>query len=159
MLDEPANGVDPAGIRDLRALIRRLAGDGITVMLSSHLLAEVQEVCNRVAVINDGRIVHEGSLSELARTTAARYRLRTTDPERAAAASRRLDGLRELQSEGGELSFTLARDEDTVALTKLLADAGIGITSLVHEQATLEDLFFRLTEYEPGSPVTNEVAA
>ena len=91
--------------------------------------------------------------------TAPRYRLRTTDPERAAAACRRLDGLRDLQTESGELSFTLTRDEDTVALTKLLADAGIGITSLVREQATLEDLFFRLTEYEPDSPVTSEVAA
>jgi ABC-2 type transport system ATP-binding protein len=159
MLDEPANGVDPAGIRYLRALIHRLADDGITVMLSSHLLAEVQEICNRVAVIDNGRIVHEGSLSALAQSTAARYRLRTTDPDRAAAACRSLDGLHDLESDGAELSFTLAEDEDTVALTKLLADAGVGITSLVREQATLEDLFFRLTEHEPERHTSSKVAA
>ncbi len=159
MLDEPANGVDPAGIRYLRALVRRLSHDGITVMLSSHLLSEVQEICNRVAVIDNGRIVHEGSLTDLAQSTAARYRLRSTDSERAANACRRLEGLRELRSDGGELSFTLAGDKDTVALTKLLADAGVGITSLVREQATLEDLFFRLTEHEPASSTSIEVAA
>ncbi|MDP9232448.1 MAG: ATP-binding cassette domain-containing protein, partial [Actinomycetota bacterium] len=65
LLDEPANGVDPAGIRFLRALLRRLADEGMTIVLSSHLLAEVQEVCNRVAVINNGRIVHEGALAAL----------------------------------------------------------------------------------------------
>jgi ABC-2 type transport system ATP-binding protein len=159
MLDEPANGVDPAGIRYLRALIRRLADDGITVMLSSHLLAEVQEVCNRVAVINDGRIVHEGSLSAIARSTATRYRLRTTDPERAANVCQRLDGVHEPQRDGDELSFTLADENDTVTLTKLLGDAGVGITSLVREQATLEDLFFRLTEREPEGPTSSRVAA
>jgi ABC-2 type transport system ATP-binding protein len=159
MLDEPANGVDPAGIRYLRDLIRRLADDGITVMLSSHLLAEVQEICNRVAVIDNGRIVHEGSLSALAESTAARYRLHTTDPERAADVGRRLDGLHELQRDGDVLSFTLAGEDGTVALTRLLGDAGVGITSLVREQATLEDLFFRLTEHEPESSTSSKVAA
>src|SRR3954453_1195380 len=79
LLDEPANGVDPAGIRFLRALLRRLTDEGMTIMLSSHLLAEVQEVCNRVAVINNGRIVHEGALDELAGGTGSGYRLRATD--------------------------------------------------------------------------------
>jgi len=70
LLDEPANGVDPAGIRFLRDLIRRLGEQGITILLSSHLLAEVEEVCSRVAVIAAGRIVYEGSLHEL-RASAA----------------------------------------------------------------------------------------
>src|SRR5262249_52373754 len=60
MLDEPANGLDPAGIRYLRGLLRRLASERITVFLSSHLLTEVQELCNRVAIVSAGRIVHEG---------------------------------------------------------------------------------------------------
>src|SRR5205823_4209678 len=93
LLDEPANGVDPAGIRFLRDLVRRLADEGMTILLSSHLLAEVQEVCNRVAVIDNGRIVHEGALSALAHSTATRYRLQTTDPERAVTVCQRLDGL------------------------------------------------------------------
>jgi ABC-2 type transport system ATP-binding protein len=159
ILDEPANGVDPAGIRFLRALIRRLADDGITILLSSHLLGEVQEICNRVAVINGGRIVHEGSLAELGGSTVAHYRLQTTDAERAAAVCATLGGVHELQVDNGELSFTLARDEDTIALTRALADAGVGIVSLVREQATLEDLFFRLTESEtPGTQAAGVAA-
>jgi ABC-2 type transport system ATP-binding protein len=159
MLDEPANGVDPAGIRFLRALIRRLAEEGITILLSSHQLGEVQEICNRVAVINAGRIVHEGSLADLAASTAPRYRLQTTDPERAAAVCERLAGLRELRADEGELSFTLANDDDTIALTRALGDAGVGIASLVREQPTLEDLFFSLTDPETARVQAARVAA
>src|SRR4029079_11771280 len=65
LLDEPATGPDPAGIRDMRELIRDLAGHGITVLLSSHLMPEVEELCNRVAIIRRGRIAYEGSLEEL----------------------------------------------------------------------------------------------
>jgi ABC-2 type transport system ATP-binding protein len=158
LLDEPANGVDPAGIRFLRALLRELADEGMTILLSRHLLAEVQEVCNRVAVINLGRIVHEGALADLAASAAPRYRLRATDLERAAAALERLGGVRELRREQNELSFTLAGDGDAVALTRALAEAGVGIRELVREQTTLEELFFRLTESE-ANRATRAVAA
>jgi ABC-2 type transport system ATP-binding protein len=158
LLDEPANGVDPGGIRFLRALLRRLADAGMTIMLSSHLLAEVQEVCNRVAVINAGRIVHEGALSALT-AGGSSYRLEATDPTRAALALERFDGLRELRREHDELVFTLARDDDPVLLTRVLADAGVGIRALVPEQTTLEDLFFRLTDSDSGAEVDERQAA
>src|SRR5690242_5400656 len=74
LLDEPATGLDPAGMRDMRLLIRRLADQGITVMLSSHLLAEVEELCNRVAIVRSGKIVYEGAIAELKRSTGATYR-------------------------------------------------------------------------------------
>jgi ABC-2 type transport system ATP-binding protein len=150
LLDEPANGVDPAGIRFLRTLLRRLAGEGITILLSSHLLAEVQEVCNRVAVIDHGRIVHEGALADL--DTGGSYRLSATDPARAAGALERLDGVRGLRRDHDELVFALSGDEDTVELTRALADAGVGIRALVREQTTLEELFFRLTEPKANVP-------
>src|SRR4029077_888817 len=67
LLDEPATGLDPAGMRDMRRLVRRLADGGITVMLSSHLLNEVEELCNRVAIVRSGRIVYEGTLANLKR--------------------------------------------------------------------------------------------
>jgi ABC-2 type transport system ATP-binding protein len=146
LLDEPANGVDPAGIRFLRGLLRRLADEGMTILLSSHLLAEVQEICNRVAVINEGRIVHEGPLSELGASATGRYRLHTTDDAAAAAALARVDGVQGLRREQHELSFTLAAEAEAVAVTRALAEAGVGIDELVREQATLEELFFRLTE-------------
>jgi ABC-2 type transport system ATP-binding protein len=150
LLDEPANGVDPAGIRFLRALLRQLAGEGMTILLSSHLLAEVQEVCERVAVITEGRIVHEGALADL--ETGHNYRLEATDVVRAADALHSLEGLRGLRRAGDELSFSLAGEDQIVELTRALADAGVGIRSLVHEQTTLEDLFFRLTEPGAGAP-------
>src|SRR5256884_7399695 len=65
ILDEPATGLDPAGMRDMRGLVRRLAGEGITIMLSSHLLNEVEELCNRVAIIRTGRIVYHAGLGDL----------------------------------------------------------------------------------------------
>src|SRR5881396_120248 len=83
LLDEPTTGLDPAGMRDMRALVRRLAGEGITIMLSSHLLYEVEDLCNRVAIIRKGRIVYQGPLRELLAGTANRYRLRASEPERA----------------------------------------------------------------------------
>jgi ABC-2 type transport system ATP-binding protein len=144
LLDEPANGVDPAGIRFLRDLVRRLAEEGMTILLSSHLLAEVQEVCNRVAVIDHGRIVHEGALADL--DTGGNYRLQVTDGARAAAALEHVDGLSGLRRERDALLFALAGDEHTVELTRALADAQVGIRALVREQTTLEELFFRLTE-------------
>ncbi len=83
MLDEPATGLDPGGMRDMRALIRRLADEGITVLLSSHQLPEVQELCDRVAIVDSGRVVYEGALADLRRQGGAGYRLRTTDDARA----------------------------------------------------------------------------
>jgi ABC-2 type transport system ATP-binding protein len=144
LLDEPANGVDPAGIRFLRGLVRRLAGEGMTILLSSHLLAEVQEVCNRVGVIDKGQIVHEGPLARL--DTGGGYRLRATEPARAAEALGRLRCVGDLRRERDELVFALADEGAAVEVTRALASAGVGILALVREQTTLEELFFRLTE-------------
>jgi ABC-2 type transport system ATP-binding protein len=145
LLDEPATGLDPAGMRDMRALIRRLAAEGITVMLSSHQLAEVEELCNRVAIIRSGRIAYEGDLAELKRSSATEYRLRTTDDERAVRVSRAQSGVVDVRR--GEDDVRLRAEEAVVAeLSIALAEAGVGLKLLASEQATLEDLFFRLTE-------------
>jgi ABC-2 type transport system ATP-binding protein len=157
LLDEPANGVDPAGIRFLRALLRRLADEGMTILLSSHLLGEVQEICNRVAVINNGRIVHEGALAAL--EAGGTYRLKATDGVRAQAALERLDRVRGVRREHDEVLFAFTGDEDTVAVTRALGDAGVGIRELVHEQTTLEELFFRLTESDTAYRREPEAAA
>src|SRR5262249_22207616 len=85
LLDEPATGLDPAGMRDMRQPIHRLASQGITIMLSSHILAEVEELCNRVAIIRRGRIIYEGKLVDLLETASGGVRLVTTDQERARA--------------------------------------------------------------------------
>ena len=145
ILDEPATGLDPAGMRDMRGLIRRLASEGITVLLSSHQLPEVQELCDRVAIVDSGRVVYEGALADLRRRGGASYRLRTTDDTRALALLASHAGVGDAAAEEHGLLFK-AHERDVGELSLALAGAGIGILALAPQLATLEDLFFRLTE-------------
>jgi ABC-2 type transport system ATP-binding protein len=147
LLDEPTTGLDPAGMRDMRDLVRRLAGEGLTVLLSSHLLGEVEELCNRVAIIRTGRIVYEGSLGELLATAASGYRLRTTETERARTLCLSQPGIENVQSDNGMLRFQ-ADEEAVAALSIALGQARIGVTALVPETASLEELFLGMTEGE-----------
>jgi ABC-2 type transport system ATP-binding protein len=150
LLDEPTTGLDPAGMRDMRDLVRRLASDGITVLLSSHLLGEVEELCNRVAIIRKGRIVYEGQLQDLLATASTGYRLRSPEPDRARALLLNQPGIREVVSVDGALRFQA--DEDAVAaLSIALGQARIGVTALVPETASLEELFLGMTEGEQPS--------
>jgi ABC-2 type transport system ATP-binding protein len=150
ILDEPATGLDPAGMRDMRELIRRLATEGITILLSSHQLPEVQELCDRVAIVDSGRVVYEGALADLRRQGGAGYRLRTTDDERALQLMLRAPGIERTASDEHGLGFQ-ANEQDVAALSLTLAGDGVGILALTPELATLEDLFFRLTEGTDGS--------
>ncbi len=160
LLDEPATGLDPAGMRDMRLLIRRLADQGMTVLLSSHLLAEVEELCNRVAIVRTGKIVYEGAIADLKRGAGATYRLSTTDDVRAIAVCRAQPGIGDVRVAHGRISF--AADEPAVAdLSQALIEAGALIRSLAPETVTLEDLFFSLTEGDgvvPGSAPPAEPA-
>ena len=150
ILDEPATGLDPAGMRDMRVLIRRLAGEGITVLLSSHLLPEVEELCDRVAIIRSGRMVYEGALSDLKRAAASGYRLRTTDNDRAEQVCRAQPAIRDVTRVHGELHFS-AEEAAVAQLSIALIEAGAAIMALAPETASLEDLFFRLTEGDDGA--------
>jgi ABC-2 type transport system ATP-binding protein len=145
ILDEPATGLDPAGMRDMRVLIRRLADGGMTVLLSSHQLPEVQELCDRVAIVQSGRVVYEGALADLRRQGGAGYRLRTSDDARALEVAQAHAGVDHVARGEHGLSFQAA-ETDVGPLSLALAHAGIGILALTPELATLEDLFFRLTE-------------
>jgi ABC-2 type transport system ATP-binding protein len=145
LLDEPTTGLDPAGMRDMRTLVRRLAGQGMTVLLSSHLMGEVEELCDRVAIVRSGRVVYEGALDELIAGTSGRYELRTTDDVRAAEQAEGRPGIatvtraeRGLVLEGNDRAIT--------ELSVALGEAGIGISALIPRTATLEELFFRMTE-------------
>jgi ABC-2 type transport system ATP-binding protein len=146
MLDEPANGVDPAGMRFLRQLLRRLAEEGITVFLSSHLLAEVQEVCTRVAIIAGGTIAHEGPLDELLARAGRRYRLETSDLIGTAEICRGLPGLSAVDLDVDRIGFAIDDERALLELTGALTEAEIAIRSLTPEQVTLERVFFELTE-------------
>jgi ABC-2 type transport system ATP-binding protein len=151
LLDEPATGLDPAGMRDMRLLIRRLADQGMTVLLSSHLLAEVEELCNRVAIVRTGTIVYEGEISELKRGAGTVYRLQTTDDERALAVCNAQRGITDVRIAQGVILF--AADEAAAAeLSQALIEAGALIRAMAPQSVTLEDLFFSLTEGDGPPP-------
>ncbi len=154
LLDEPTTGLDPAGMRDMRELVRRLAADGITVLLSSHLMGEVEELCDRVAIVRSGRVIYEGALDALLHQTtgqAQRWRLRTTDDQAAWDVCSYRAGLSELVA--GRDGLTFAADEREVAqLSLALARRDIAIVALVPAVASLEQLFFQLTEDDPQEP-------
>jgi ABC-2 type transport system ATP-binding protein len=146
LLDEPATGLDPAGMRDMRRLIRRLADEGMTVLLSSHLLAEVEELCNRVAIVRSGRIVYEGEIAALKRGAGTAYRLETTDDERALRIVGAQPGATDARvDEHGRITFT-ADERVAAELSQALVEAGALIRVLTPQTVTLEDLFFSLTE-------------
>jgi ABC-2 type transport system ATP-binding protein len=151
ILDEPATGLDPAGMRDMRRLISRLAEQEITVLLSSHQLPEVQELCDRVAIVDSGRVVYEGALADLRRQGGAGYRLRSTDDARASELARAQPGVTAVLADEHGLTFE-ADEPDVGTLSLTLGRAGIGILALSPELATLEDLFFRLTEQNGEAP-------
>src|SRR5690348_1710433 len=112
LLDEPATGLDPGGMRDMRILVRRLADEGMTVLLSSHLMGEVEELCDRLAIVRSGRVIYEGALDSLLRSTGQRYRLRTTDDERARRVCAAQRGIAEVTGTSPEKGVVLAADDE-----------------------------------------------
>jgi ABC-2 type transport system ATP-binding protein len=157
LLDEPTTGLDPAGMRDMRQLIRDLADRGITVLLSSHLMPEVEELCNRVAIIRSGRVAYEGSLGELRARAGVSYRLRTTDDTIALRVCGDQPGIEEIaEARPDGLLFKASSEGAVAGLSLALAESGVPVLELTPRQATLEELFFQLTE--DGAP-SAEVAA
>ncbi|PZG19869.1 ABC transporter ATP-binding protein [Micromonospora craterilacus] len=142
ILDEPTNGLDPAGMADMRALIRRLGAGGCTVLLSSHLLGEVQQICDRVGVISKGRLVAESSVAELRGTAALRVVAEPVD--RAASVARALFGDDRVRVVDGALELAVP-PERASAVNAALVDAGVAVSELRLRERDLEDVFLELT--------------
>jgi ABC-2 type transport system ATP-binding protein len=152
LLDEPTNGLDPGGMRDMRGLIADLAADGLTVLLSSHLMNEVEQLCTRLAIIARGRIRFAGAIDELkGRQSGPDYRLRVTDAAGALAVGRNVPGVR-VQLDADHPNEILASADVAQAgrLTIALGRAGIGVLAMLPQAPTLEELFFKLTEEDPA---------
>jgi ABC-2 type transport system ATP-binding protein len=143
ILDEPTNGLDPQGTREVRALVRQIAADGITVFVSSHLLAEVEQVCSHVGVMRVGKLVFQGSLPELRRTGAARITVRTADVAAAAKVFGKL-GLTEPAQGEDTITAELGTAEPELICAELV-HAGVGVRGLSVESPSLEELFVGLT--------------
>jgi len=156
VLDEPTNGLDPQGTREVRSLVRSLAADGATVFVSSHLLAEVEQMCTHAAVMSAGHLVAQGTLDELRLVGPAHVRVRTPDGD---AASRVLaaiglvpqppDDPEPVTDNGGDDAVVSAplidRSTDPAAIVAALVAGGVRVRGFVVEGATLEDRFVALT--------------
>jgi ABC-2 type transport system ATP-binding protein len=143
VLDEPANGLDPAGIREIRLLLRRLGDEGRTVFLSSHLLSEVEQTCDRVAILRRGRCILSGRVDDVLATAARPAMIVALDDLDAGARVLRDDGLT-VERDGTALRVGVDRN-DGARVTKVLADRGLYVRELRPESVTLEDLFLEVT--------------
>jgi ABC-2 type transport system ATP-binding protein len=148
IIDEPTNGLDPAGIREIRGLLGDLAADGTTVFMSSHLLAEVEQICDRVAVIVAGRLVEEGPPAGLG-TARRRVRVQVTAAD-AGAAGRLLVRWPARQLDGGQL---LVEHDSGRDVNAALAAGGIIAESVTVELPSLEDRFLEIVEEEQDGHV------
>ncbi|MFB7459872.1 MULTISPECIES: ABC transporter ATP-binding protein [unclassified Streptomyces] len=143
VLDEPTNGLDPQGMREIRSLVRELASDGTTVFLSSHLLDEIEQVCTHAAVMAQGRLITQGAVAELA--AGARGRLAVTTPDTGEAAR--------VLKEQGVAGITVGEDRvtgdpperDLADVNAALVTAGVRVRGFGVERASLEDAFVALT--------------
>jgi len=142
VLDEPTNGLDPAGMADMRLLVRRLGAAGCTVLLSSHLMTEVQELCDRVGVIAAGRLVAESTVAELRGEPG--LRLVATPLADAAAQARSLLGAAAVQVTDGGLRLSVPPTR-AAEVNAALVGAGIAVSELRPEERSLEAAFFALT--------------
>jgi ABC-2 type transport system ATP-binding protein len=143
VLDEPTNGLDPQGTREVRHLITDLASDGTTVFVSSHLLAEVEQLCTHIGVMRTGRMVAQGPLAGLRELTAPKFRLLTPDQDAALSLLTGL-GVADAASDGDEVTGSLGTLAGEAVVAALVA-AGIAVRGFVPVTATLEDLFVQLT--------------
>ncbi|HRD60165.1 ABC transporter ATP-binding protein [uncultured Nocardioides sp.] len=141
ILDEPTNGLDPAGIREVREVIRGLGRDGVTVLLSSHILAEVQQVCTSATILGNGRTLASGPVADLVGATTTH---RVVAPDLAAARTAlTAAGLTVLREESGGL---VVGTEQPGEVTRALGEAGVWLTELTPLHADLESVFLSLTE-------------
>ena len=145
ILDEPSNGLDPAGIHELRAFIRSLVDEGRTVFLSSHILAEVERICDRVAIIDSGRVVAQGSIAELT-GNAGGVRILCDDSARAAQVAAQTPGVGGADDRGGgQVVVRMASGGDVADLVSALVAAGLRVRAVEPQAASLEDRFLQLT--------------
>ena len=143
VLDEPTNGLDPAGMREFRDLIRELAEDGKTVFVSSHLLGEVEQMCDDVGIVKDGRLLTQESVTALRRRGEA-LELQVTDPDRAVQVLEGIGWVAGVQRQDDRLVVEAPR-ERAAELSRALAEQQIYLHELRHREGTLEEFFLEVT--------------
>jgi ABC-2 type transport system ATP-binding protein len=155
LLDEPSAGLDPEGARDMGALLRELADDGVTILLSSHQILEVEEVCDSFTILRKGRVVWDGTSEQLrAQAPASAYQMQTSDDARAVELAEQQDGVRAASSRRGGVALAIDRGAlDPYVLA--LGSAGVAVRRLELLVSPVESMFFALTsdsERPPNEP-------
>ncbi|MBC1516446.1 ABC transporter ATP-binding protein [Listeria immobilis] len=144
ILDEPTNGLDPQGMAEFRNLIRDLAINGTAVLISSHLLSEIQQITDRFAIINKGVLTHTEKMSDLLENNIAVYKLKVTNPVEAKAVLHNLPV--KIIAEKENLFKIEVKQEDTYLIARALIQADIDLLEMIPMQASLEDRFLELTK-------------
>jgi ABC-2 type transport system ATP-binding protein len=147
ILDEPTNGLDPAGIVEMRGLIRSFAGDGITVLISSHLISEIEQICDHVVMIRAGRLVHQGSVAELQASQHSDFLVAAEHDGDTGALAKLLEAAGcTVTARAGEATLTVAAPGLSAAdLNRLALREGITLRQLTERTRSLERAFFALT--------------
>jgi ABC-2 type transport system ATP-binding protein len=148
MLDEPMNGLDPAGMADMRTMIRSFVDEGRTVVLSSHLLDEVQRTCDAVAIVDRGAVIRQGPIAELLKGTSVLVEVECSDPDRARALVERIgiDAQVEASSQGLEVTLPSGTGRAALAeISRVLVEGGVALYRFQPMQATLESWFLQVT--------------
>jgi len=144
ILDEPANGLDPEGVRWLRDFLRDFAAGGRTVLVSSHVLAEIAQTVDQVLIVNRGRLVAEAPLAELTARVGGSVRVRTPEPDRLRAALER----EQIQTSSTNEHALLAHGASSEQVGRIAFAAGVPLYELVADSSSLEDVFLELTSQE-----------
>lgn len=155
ILDEPVNGLDPNGIQAMRRLFLQLRDAGKTLLISSHILAEVEKVATHVGIIQNGALRFQGPVEELRLATRPRMWLQTSNDVRAAEVIRQWDPA-VIVTENSGLETSIGEGPGFHRLLKTLIDAGVEIYRIEHRQNSLEDLFFELTDEEEPQPLNHQ---
>ncbi len=148
-LDEPTNGMDPAGMSEVRQLIRSLGTGGRTVLLSSHLLHEVEIVCDSVAILSHGKLIEQGNVAEMLRQTSDQIRMNTTDNEEAVRIIAALEWVEEVAPSDGVLIVTAPADRSG-EISAELGRHEVYVTEATHLRASLEEYFLEVTGGDNG---------
>lgn len=143
LLDEPTNGLDPTGIAEVRDLITRIAATGTTVIIASHILAEVEKVCSHVAVLQNGSLLYSGLADELSAKDAV-IAVASADMQALENAIKEFSSLKKIRPMDGHLHLSFSEDMSPSKLNKLLAEQGIYLSYIEEKKASLEERFLKI---------------
>ena len=151
ILDEPTNGLDPAGQREIRSLIPQLAQEGRSVVIASHLLHEVEQVCDRVAILRRGKLLQTGTIREIV-GQGSYLEIQVAEPERASAIIEALPFVETVSVQDGRLLVTASPDK-SADISKALGESGLYVTAMTPRHHSLEEVFLELTDPEGAAVV------